>query len=116
MNQNNLLVVLGNQLFPLEYVQETGCDTVFMKEDLGLCTDYKHHKLKILFYLVAMREYRDSLLSAGYSVLYHNLGDNAFRVQHFQVRDVFILEPLGDQSLHEVVNVASAELHTFRYS
>ena len=84
MNQNNLLVVLGNQLFPLKYVQETGCDMIFMKEDLGLCTDYKHHKLKILFYLVAMREYRDSLLSAGYCVIYHDLGDKAFREPYLE--------------------------------
>ena len=78
MNGENLLVVLGNQLFPLEFVKGTGCDTVFMKEDLGLCTDYRHHKLKILFYLVAMREYRDSLLRAGYSVIYHEMGDETF--------------------------------------
>ena len=78
MNQKKLLIVLGNQLFPLEYVRKTGCNAIFMKEDLSLCTDYKHHKLKILFYLVAMREYRDSLLSAGYRVIYHELENQTF--------------------------------------
>ena len=84
MNPNKLLIVLGNQLFPLEYVQETGCNMIFMKEDLGLCTDYKHHKLKILFYLVAMREYRDRLLSAGYCVIYHEIEDQAFKEPYLE--------------------------------
>ena len=37
-NKNNLLVILGNQLFPLEYVAQLGINKIFMKEDIELCT------------------------------------------------------------------------------
>ena len=50
MADDNLLIILGNQLFPLEEIKKTGAKKIFMKEDLGLCTDFKHHKLKILFF------------------------------------------------------------------
>ena len=50
MNQNTLLVILGNQLFPIEEIKKVGSKKIFMKEDFGLCTDHLHHKLKILFF------------------------------------------------------------------
>jgi deoxyribodipyrimidine photolyase-like uncharacterized protein len=55
MTQNNLLLILGNQLFPINEISKIECKTVFMKEDLGLATDYFHHKLKIHMFFVAMR-------------------------------------------------------------
>ena len=56
MADDNLLIILGNQLFPLEEIKKTGAKKIFMKEDLGLCTDFKHHKLKILFFLGAPKK------------------------------------------------------------
>ena len=50
------LLILGNQLFSLDIIQATSTDSIFMAEDLGLCTYEKHHKLKILMFLAAMRE------------------------------------------------------------
>ena len=41
MADDNLLIILGNQLFPLEEIKKTGAKKIFMKEDLGLCTDFK---------------------------------------------------------------------------
>ena len=51
MSNNEILLILGNQLFPLEHVKKTNAKYVFMAEDLGLTTNYKHHKLKILMFL-----------------------------------------------------------------
>ncbi len=45
------LLILGNQLFSLDIIQATSADSVFMAEDLGLCTYEKHHKLKILMFV-----------------------------------------------------------------
>ena len=50
MADHSLLIILGNQLFPIEEIKKTKIKKIFMKEDLGLCTNYKHHKLKILFF------------------------------------------------------------------
>ena len=33
-NKNNLLVILGNQLFPLEYISQLNINKVYMKEDI----------------------------------------------------------------------------------
>ena len=63
-----MLVVLGNQLFPLHHLPEPGATPVFMAEDLGLCTYEKHHQQKIVLFLAAMRAYADELRAAGYDV------------------------------------------------
>lgn len=69
------LVILGSQLFPLSYVRETGVKRVFMAEDQGLCTYIKHHKLKLVLFLAAMRSYADELRDAGFEVHYVKLDD-----------------------------------------
>ena len=51
-----------------------------MVEDWELCTYEKHHKQKIIFFLTAMRNYRDTLLQAKYDVSYHEL-DKMIRKQ-----------------------------------
>ena len=68
-----LLVILGNQLFPLEYLESLDCAGVFMAEDMGLCTEVRHHQQKIVLFLAAMRHYADSLRDHGYTVHYHEL-------------------------------------------
>ena len=57
-----LFFILGNQLFPLKYLDRFKKDHVFfMAEDNGLCTYEKHHKQKILLFLSSMRSYADNL-------------------------------------------------------
>lgn len=68
-----LLVILGNQLFPLEHLPAASDVDIFMAEDLGLCTYVRHHQQKIVLFLAAMRSYADSLNSAGYKVHYERL-------------------------------------------
>ena len=74
-----MLVILGNQLFPLRYLPPPDNATVFMAEDAGLCTYEKHHQQKIVLFLAAMRSYRDELLAAGYRVHYVELDTSDLR-------------------------------------
>ena len=78
MTEKSLLLILGNQLFPVESIQRAGANFVFMAEDLGLCTYEKHHKLKILMFLAAMREKRDELLAADCMVEYLDIEHETF--------------------------------------
>ncbi|MDG0969589.1 MAG: cryptochrome/photolyase family protein [Porticoccaceae bacterium] len=82
MSTNTLLVILGNQLFPVEVIVNVGADHIFMAEDLGLCTYERHHKLKILMFLTAMREKRDELEAAnchvGYVDIEHPTFDDSY--------------------------------------
>ena len=71
-----LFVLLGNQLFNPKYLKNLGCTDVYMAEDFGLCTIHKHHKLKLYFFLTAMREYEDELKTSGINVHYQLLRDN----------------------------------------
>lgn len=71
-----LFVLLGNQLFNPKYLKNLGCTDVYMAEDFGLCTIHKHHKLKLYFFLTAMREYKDELKTSGINVHYQLLRDN----------------------------------------
>jgi deoxyribodipyrimidine photolyase-related protein len=78
----SLLILLGNQLFPLEFVANAKPNHVFLAEDNGLCTYEKHHKLKILMFLAAMREKRDELRSNGFSVEYYDLDNEQFKAKY----------------------------------
>ena len=78
MNDRDLLIVLGNQLFPINYIKNTRSKHIFMAEDYHLCTDLKHHKLKILFFFLAMREYRKNLIKNGFTVHYYKFTDKNF--------------------------------------
>ncbi len=68
-----LLVILGNQLFPLKHIKNQKPDVVFMREDIGLCTYQKHHKKKIFLFLESMRQYRDQLENNNIDVYYEEL-------------------------------------------
>ena len=72
-NNNNLLVILGNQLFPLEYISQLNINKVYMKEDIELCTYFKHHKMKLTLFLTAMRDYCDLLKKNDFEVHYEPL-------------------------------------------
>jgi len=82
MSTNDLLLILGNQLFPIEHIKKTKVKKVFMAEDFGLTTYHKHHKLKILMFLWAMRQYRDELVENGYTVYYYSIEDKNFKISY----------------------------------
>ena len=82
MSTNDLLLILGNQLFPIEHIKKTKVKKVFMAEDFGLTTYHKHHKLKILMFLWAMRQYRDELVENGYTVYYFSIEDKNFNISY----------------------------------
>ena len=72
-SQNALLLILGNQLFPLDRVLSLGPAGVFMAEDQYLCSHFRYHQQKIVLVLAAMRAYADELRAAGVVVHYTKL-------------------------------------------
>ena len=72
----DLHLVLGNQLFPISNVSKINPTKIFMREDYGLCTYYKHHKQKIYYFLASMREYRDYLSLNDFKISYIELEKN----------------------------------------
>ena len=72
-----LFFILGNQLFPLKYLDRYKKDHLFfMAEDNGLCTYENHHKQKILLFLSSMRSYAD------------NLKKNKFKLEYLKIEPV----------------------------
>ena len=98
MADDNLLIILGNQLFPIEEIKKTGVKKIFMKEDLGLCTDFKHHKLKILFFLGAMREYKKNLEANGFKVFYYDLESKEFDTPYLEL----LKKIINDKSINSI--------------
>ncbi|MDA9623456.1 cryptochrome/photolyase family protein [Rhodobiaceae bacterium] len=80
MTEKSLLLILGNQLFPIDNIKSLNPDIVFMAEDLGLSTYEKHHKLKILMIFSAMREKRDELINNNIDVDYTEIEDPDFNL------------------------------------
>ena len=83
-NENDLVfVLLGDQLFDPKHLKSSGCKQVILIEDFGLCSEQKHHKLKLYLYLCAMREYRDELTRSNITVHYTELEDHDQKDDYF---------------------------------
>jgi deoxyribodipyrimidine photolyase-related protein len=71
-----LHVVLGDQLFDPRWIRgavDPANTLIFMCESRALCTHFRYHKLKLVLFLAAMREYRDELTREGFQVHYEEL-------------------------------------------
>ena len=80
-----LFLILGNQLFPLKYLDRYKNDHLFfMVEDKELCTYEKHHKQKILLFLSSMRSYADSLKKSKFQLNYLKIEDKEFKDDYFK--------------------------------
>ena len=77
MARDDGFVVLGNQLFPVELLQEHRAARILMVEDEGFCHYARHHKQRLTMVLAAMRAYRDELRAAGFTVDYVQLAEQA---------------------------------------
>ena len=67
------LIILGNQLFPISHIKKIAPQTIYMREDIGLCSYQLHHKHKIILFLSSMRSYRDELIKQKFNVHYEVL-------------------------------------------
>ncbi len=77
-----LFFILGNQLFPIKHLNSFKNDHIFfMAEDYQLCTYEKHHKLKILLFLSAMRSYADNLKKNKFKIEYYCSNSNVFKLK-----------------------------------
>lgn len=86
------LLVLGDQLFPLENLKNLDFDSIIMIEDLSLCTHFKYHKHKIVFFLSAMRHYRDQLIEQGYTVDYLSAESSDFEIDYELKLEMFLVK------------------------
>ncbi len=83
--QKKLFIVLGNQLFNLNFFEKYKKDHIFfMAEDYGLCTYEKHHKHKIILFLSAMRSFADELKKNSFSVIYKKINDADFKLDYIE--------------------------------
>jgi deoxyribodipyrimidine photolyase-related protein len=76
-----LLLVPGDQLFDprsllkpaLTQAEISKIELCFMAEDEGLCTHFRYHKAKLVFFLSAMREHARALEAEGFRVHFERL-------------------------------------------
>ena len=99
-----LFFILGNQLFPLKYLDRFKKDHVFfMAEDNGLCTYEKHHKQKILLFLSSMRSYADNLKKNKLKLDYLKIEDKDFKDDYFKkLKKIIIKNKITEISSFEV--------------
>ncbi|MDD9950888.1 MAG: cryptochrome/photolyase family protein [Zetaproteobacteria bacterium] len=86
--EKSILLILGDQLFPLENIQQIQPDYIFMAEDYGLASQVQHHKQKIMLFFAAMREYATGLRHASLTVIYESLQEGSLtdKLQHHAQR------------------------------
>ena len=99
-----LFFILGNQLFPLKYVDRYKKDhTFYMAEDYELCTYEKHHRQKILLFLSSMRSYADRLKVNKYKIGYSKIDDKDFKDTYFnKLKNIIKKKKITEISSFEV--------------
>merc|ERR1711871_1632999 len=116
MNNTKLFIILGNQLFnPKIYFNNIRQYDFFMCEDYGLCNYVKHHKLKLLHVLSAMRFYRDELIALGLKVNYRSIEEDNFRQEYLLKLKKTIIEKKF-LTLRELVQVEILKSPMFLFS
>ena len=102
----NWVLSLGNQLFEPSLIKNKFKKgekiSVFMREDRELCTYYRFHKQKIIFFLAAMRTYAEELRSEDIEVHYEELAPSVKKttyeqslselVQKQKIKKIFLFE------------------------
>lgn len=68
-----LTLVLGNQLFPSQHYSFAKNSILYMAEDLELCTYFRFHKHKIVYFLTSMRQWSKEMEQKGFQLHYHQL-------------------------------------------
>ena len=99
-----LFFILGNQLFPLKHLNDFKNDhTFFMAEDYELCTFEKHHKLKILLFLSAMRSHSDYLKKNKFKVEYTKIDSSDFKKDYLEkINKVIKLKKIKEITSFEI--------------
>ena len=74
----NCILILGNQLFDPRIIKQhlksvDPPSLIYMREDFELCTYFKFHQHKIIFFLSAMRAFAEELKAHGFHVHYEKL-------------------------------------------
>ena len=72
----DLSIILGNQLFSSSLIKPLLKNPIFMCESDDLCTHFNYHKLKLIFFLSAMRSFKDELIDLGVKCNYYPLPEN----------------------------------------
>ncbi|MCA9508377.1 MAG: cryptochrome/photolyase family protein [Myxococcales bacterium] len=72
-----MFLLMGSHLFDPNHLAAFKDKIIVMIEDYGLCTHFRYHKQKLIFFLEAMRNHRDLLRSCGFNVHYSELKFNA---------------------------------------
>jgi deoxyribodipyrimidine photolyase-related protein len=83
-------IILGDQLFPDKYWKSDRL--IFMAEDIELCTHFKYHKHKIIFFLASMRRFASELRSAGFKIDYHSLDDKDASIPFIKKLEAWLIK------------------------
>ncbi len=70
-----LLILFGNQLFPLQHIEQARPSAVFIAESEHMCRHYAAHRHKLVLILSAMRSKADPIAEQGHEVFYAELND-----------------------------------------
>ena len=99
-----LFFILGNQLFPLKYLDRFKKDHLFfMAEDQELCTYQKHHKHKILLFLSSMRSYAESLQKNKFKTEYLRIEEKEFKEDYLKkLKNIIITKKITEVSSFEI--------------
>jgi deoxyribodipyrimidine photolyase-related protein len=87
---NRLVLILGDSLFQDHKTLELDSDCLlFMAEDWELCTHFKYHKQKLVFFLSAMRHHAHQL-KKDYNLIYQPLSHTADGKSYFDYLNILL--------------------------
>ncbi len=103
MKTKSLFIILGNQLFPLNELNNYKDCQFLMAEDYYLCTYEKHHKHKLIFFLTSMRKYALSIKKQKYSLKYYKLNKKNSNLSYEdKIKDCIKNKKISEIKMYEI--------------
>ena len=74
------LIILPNQLFPIKLIQKRikNIEHIYLIEEPRFFTDFKFHKLKIMYCRASMKKYKDNLKITVTYIDYYNVTNSLY--------------------------------------
>jgi deoxyribodipyrimidine photolyase-related protein len=87
------LIILPNQLFPIESIKKYKLNEIYLLEEPRYFTDFLFHKLKLVYHRASMKKYYDLLLSKYKNIKIHY-------IEFTSINDSFYSSLNSDKTLY----------------
>lgn len=100
----HIFIILPNQLFPYKFIKKYILLSyqIYLLEEPRYFTDYKFHKLKLVYHRATMKKYYDDLVDKKYNIKYiefHQINNEFY--SKISKNNILMFDPVDHKLEHK---------------